>query len=111
MALDIFTCGILNNDQRNFTPACLEIEVFFEQPINNEVVDIAYFCTPVVHPITGETISKSKRLALDQATKETWTTAFGKDFGNMAQGGDKQNTRQGISLHYGAGGCATYSKG
>ena len=65
------------------------------------MVDIAYFCAPIVHPITGETISKYKRLTLAQATKETWTTAFGKDSGNMAQGGDKK-TGQGFSLCCGA---------
>jgi hypothetical protein len=41
---------------------------------------------PMVHPITGETISSYKRLMCDPTTAEKWKTAFGKDFGGMAQG-------------------------
>jgi hypothetical protein len=43
----------------------------------------------MVHPITGETISSYKKLMHDPATAEIWQTAFGKDFGGMAQGGNK----------------------
>jgi hypothetical protein len=43
----------------------------------------------MVHPITGETISSYKRLMNDPETAEIWQTAFGKDFGGMAQGDDK----------------------
>jgi hypothetical protein len=39
---------------------------------------------PMVHPITGETISSYKRLMRDPTTAETWEMAFGKDFGGMA---------------------------
>jgi hypothetical protein len=41
---------------------------------------------PMMHPITGETISSYKRLMHDPATAETWKTAFRKDFGGMVQG-------------------------
>ncbi len=41
---------------------------------------------PMVHPITGEAISSYKLLMRDPTTAETWKTAFGKDFGGMAQG-------------------------
>jgi hypothetical protein len=41
---------------------------------------------PMVHPVTGETISSSKRLMKDPTTAEMWQMAFGKDFGGMAQG-------------------------
>ena len=44
---------------------------------------------PMVHPVTGETISSFKRLKEDPDTAETWNTAFGKDFGGMAQGNNK----------------------
>ncbi len=47
---------------------------------------------PMVHLITGETISSYKRLMRDPTMAETWQTAFGKDFGGMAQGDLK--TRQ-----------------
>jgi hypothetical protein len=43
----------------------------------------------MVHPITGETISSYKKLMNDPATAEVWHTAFGKDFGGMAQGVEK----------------------
>jgi hypothetical protein len=43
----------------------------------------------MVHPTTGETISSYKKLMHDPTTEEIWQTAFGKDFGSMAQGGYK----------------------
>jgi hypothetical protein len=43
----------------------------------------------MVHLITGETISSYKKLIHDPATAKTWQTAFGKDFGCMAQGNNK----------------------
>ncbi len=39
----------------------------------------------MVHLVTGETISSYKKLMHDPATAEIWQTAFGKDFGVMAQ--------------------------
>ena len=41
-------------------------------------IDIEYFGAPVVHPTTGETISKYQTLAKDIETWELWTIAFGK---------------------------------
>jgi hypothetical protein len=43
----------------------------------------------MVHPTTGKTISSYKCLMHDLTTAETWHTAFGKDFGGMAQGDTK----------------------
>ncbi len=43
----------------------------------------------MVHPTTGKTISSYKKLMHDPATVEIWQTAFGKDFGSMAQGNNK----------------------
>ena len=53
------------------------------------VPNYAHYASPMVHPTTGETISSYKRLMHDLATAEVWQTAFGKDFGGMAQGDDK----------------------
>ena len=39
----------------------------------------------MVHPVTGETILSYNKLMNDPATAEVWQTAFGKDFGGMAQ--------------------------
>jgi hypothetical protein len=50
-------------------------------PLNFE-----HYANPMVHPVTGRTISSYKKLMHDPATAEVWQTAFGKDFGGMAQG-------------------------
>ncbi len=52
-------------------------------------VDIEHYANPMVHPVTGRTISSYKKLMHDPATAEVWQTAFGKDFGGMAQGCNK----------------------
>jgi hypothetical protein len=41
---------------------------------------------PMVPPKPGKTISSYKRLMHNPTTAEIWQTAFGKDFGGMAQG-------------------------
>ncbi len=51
--------------------------------------DFQHITMPMVHPTTGETISSYKCLMHDPATAEIWQTAFGKDFGGMAQGDEK----------------------
>jgi hypothetical protein len=43
----------------------------------------------MVHPTISETISSYKKLMNNPATMEIWQTAFGKDFGGMAQGDNK----------------------
>jgi hypothetical protein len=53
------------------------------------VPNYAHHASPMVHPTTGETISSYKRLMHDPATAEVRQTAFGKDFGDMAQGDEK----------------------
>ena len=53
---------------------------------NNMDINIEHFCAPIIHPVTGETISNYKKLKKDPATQDIWETAFGKEFGNMAQG-------------------------
>ncbi len=52
-------------------------------------VHFEHYANPMVHPVTGETISSYKKLMNDPATAEVWQTAFGKDFGGMAQGDNK----------------------
>jgi hypothetical protein len=64
---------------RKFVPVAYE----------DNVPNFAHFALPMIHPTTGETISSYKRLMNDPETAEVWQTAFGKDFGGMAQGGDK----------------------
>ena len=56
---------------------------------SNLDVDVEHFCAPVVHPITGETITQYRKLMKDPVTKEVWTTSWGKEWGRMAQGDNK----------------------
>ena len=60
----------------------------------NMAIKLEHFCAPVVHPVSGETILKYQALAKDPLTKETWTTKWGKEWGNLAQG-DEKKTQQG----------------
>ncbi len=52
-------------------------------------VNMEHYANPMVHPVTGRTISSYKKLMHNPATAEVWQTAFGKDFGGMAQGCNK----------------------
>ena len=54
-----------------------------------EEPDIEHFCAPVIHPVTKEHITSYKTLRKDPLLSETWTTSFGKEFGNLAQGDNK----------------------
>ena len=49
-------------------------------------------CFAVTHPTTGESITKYKRLQNDPLLCKAWTRAFGKEFGNLAQGDAATNT-------------------
>ena len=51
-----------------------------------------HFCAPVIHPVTGESITKYKKLVDDPITQHIWSRAFGKEFGNLAQGDAATNT-------------------
>jgi hypothetical protein len=55
---------------------------------------IKHFALQMVHPVTGETISSYKKLMHDPATSKMWQTAFGKDFGGMAQGDNKTGQKE-----------------
>ncbi len=56
-------------------------------------VNFKHFMCPMVHPVTGETISSYKTLMHDLATAEVWQTAFSKDLGGMAQGDKKMDQK------------------
>jgi hypothetical protein len=56
-------------------------------------IDIEHFCNGVQHPVTGETITKYQKLINIPQMREVWTTAFGKEFGNLAQGDNKQERK------------------
>ncbi len=48
-----------------------------------------HFCAPVIHPTSGEIIPSYKKLSKDPELKEVWQTAFGKEWGALAQGDDR----------------------
>jgi hypothetical protein len=52
-------------------------------------IDMEHYANPMVHPVMGHTISSYKKIMHNPATAEVWQTAFGKDFGGMAQGCNK----------------------
>ena len=54
-------------------------------PKNNDEVNIEHFCAPVINPVTGATFTKYRKLIKDPHTKDVWSLAFSKEFGNLAQ--------------------------
>jgi hypothetical protein len=67
-----------------FTPQSI-MNMSYESVLPN----YAHFALPMVHSTTGETIISYTLSMHDPPTAEVWQTAFGKDFGSMAQGNDK----------------------
>ena len=57
-------------------------------------VKFEHYANPMVHPVTGKTISSYKQLMNNPATVEVWQTAFGKDFGGMTQGNNKTGQKE-----------------
>jgi hypothetical protein len=83
-AINVLTTREQAEASDTFTPRRLIKHASTIGPTNFE-----HFASPMVHPITGKTISSYKKLMNDPATAEVWQTAFGKDFGGMAQGDNK----------------------
>ena len=73
----------ITNDLTEYTP--LKLPPMAPSPINCK-----HYAIPMVHPITGESITNYRRPMKDPITAETWMTAFGKDFGGMCQGDTKR---------------------
>lgn len=71
-----------------FTPRSLESC----HPTTSCPTDIKHYMNPAIHPVTGETFTSYKKAMKDPAIAEVWQTAFGKEFGGMAQGDNKTNT-------------------
>jgi hypothetical protein len=80
-ALNALTCYEQNHISLAFTPIALLPPIVKIAPSY-----IEHFALPMVHPVIGETIFSYKKLMHDPTTAEMWQTAFGKDFGGMAQG-------------------------
>jgi hypothetical protein len=63
---------------------------------NNFDLNIEHFASPVIHPVTGVTITRYQKLVKDPILRDVWTKAFGKEFGNLAQG-DKHTKTKGTN--------------
>jgi hypothetical protein len=81
-AINILTLMEQASSSTSHTPHALM--KYPKMPINFE-----HYANPMVHPVTGETISSYKKLMHNPATSEVWQMAFGKDFGRMAQEDNK----------------------
>jgi hypothetical protein len=87
-AINLLTTNNRETCNLAFTPTALLLSVVEQNPLHFE-----HFTFPMVHPITGETILSYKKLMHDPATANTWQTAFGKNFGGMAQGNNKMGQK------------------
>jgi hypothetical protein len=83
-AINVLTIQEKVSTNRAFTPTALMEFAVMHGPTKFE-----HYANPVVHPVTGETISSYKKLMNDPAMAEVWLIAFSKDFGGMAQGNNK----------------------
>ena len=82
-AITFLTDEVCNNSPQHFTPTNLRPKEAAT------AANLEHLAMPMIHPTTGETISSYKKLMNDPATMEIRQTAFGKDFGGMAQGDNK----------------------
>ncbi len=87
-AIKVLTIQEDANANTNFTPQSLMKHVKKGLPVMFE-----HFASPMVHQITGVTISSYKKLMNDSATAKVWQTAFSKEFGGMAQGDNKMGQK------------------
>eukprot|EP00956_Cyclotella_meneghiniana_P014503 scaffold21710_cov36-Cyclotella_meneghiniana.AAC.1 len=81
-----------NNNELHSPTSRLPNSFISSSPVNQDTpfdFDIEHFCNGVQHPVTGEVITKYKKLINIPQMRDVWTTAFGKEFGNLAQGDDK----------------------
>jgi hypothetical protein len=60
--------------------------ILVKYAVNQVTPNFEHYAYPMVHPVTRETISSYKKLMHDPSTADFWKTAFGTDFGGMAQG-------------------------
>jgi hypothetical protein len=74
---------VWDNSNTNFTPRNL----WPKEKTN--ATNLEHLAMPKVHPTTSETIMSYKKSMHDPTMRDIWQTAFGKDFGWMAQGDNK----------------------
>ena len=62
-------------------------------PESSWPTNLKHYMSPAVHPVTGEVFTSYKKAMKDPTISEVWMTAFGKEFGGMAQGDNKTKTK------------------
>ena len=88
-AINVLTIREKATYQPIFTP-----RAHVEHAIVPVVHKFEHYANPMVHLMTGKTILSYKKMMNDLATAEVWQTAFGKDFGGMAQGDNKTGQKR-----------------
>jgi hypothetical protein len=81
--MNFLTDKVWNNSPQLFTPTNLRPRE------DATAANLEHLAMPMVHPTMRETKSSYKKLMNNPTTMEIWQTAFGKDFGGMAQGNIK----------------------
>jgi hypothetical protein len=76
-----------------YLPAAFSPSHLMMPAVVDKLPNYAHYASLMVHPMTGETITSYKWLMNNPETAEIWQTAFGKDFGGMAQGNNKRSER------------------
>jgi hypothetical protein len=97
--------NVIIQEAINFLTKCVwanSLDIYTPTKLHPTAIPTATFnfqqiAMPMVYPKTGETISSYKQLMQDPATAKIWKTAFGKDFGSMAQG-DIKTGQEGTNL-------------
>jgi hypothetical protein len=110
-AINILTLMEQASFSTTHTPRALT--KYAKMPIN-----FKHNANPMVHPVTGATITSYKKFMHNPAMAEVWQMAFGRDFGGMAQGDNKTGqkgtnamfvmTHNKIALTLAANKCFTY---
>jgi len=62
------------------------------QHSNTMQMNMNHYANPMVHPVTGNIVSSYKKAMHDADIGNLWQTAFGKEFGGLAQGDTKTKT-------------------
>ena len=75
-AVNFVTTGVWNEPTGAFLPRCFQPKIEEEAT----VPDMEHFCAPVVHPTTGEIITKHQKRANDPdlEIRTTWQNGLGK---------------------------------
>eukprot|EP00804_Cyclotella_cryptica_P022477 CCRYP_015112-RA/>CCRYP_015112-RA protein AED:0.28 eAED:0.23 QI:0/0/0/1/0/0/2/0/681 len=97
-AVDSITNTVHNDSNRAWQPSAFLTSSPSDLATKLDA-DIEHMCAGVVHPTTGETITSYKKLIACPLLRDVWTTAFGKEFGNLAQG-DKKTGEKGTNTMF-----------